>query len=73
MEHSLTSSLRYFSRNLTVVIGLVLVWRGVWYVLDGLDLYLFGSSHILTASGGIVLGLIVLYLPDHDLKEISKL
>ena len=63
----------HLTRNLSIVIGLVLVWRGVWYVLDGLDILLFGGSHVWTALGGIVLGLVVLYLPDKDLKEIEKL
>jgi len=68
-----TSLISYFSKNIGVVVGLVLIWRGVWYVLDGIDVYLFNGSHILTAVGGIVLGLLVLYLPDGDLKEIQKL
>lgn len=63
----------YFAKNIYIVVGLVLIWRGIWYVLDGLDIYIFGSSHIFTGLGGIILGAILLYLPDHDLKEISKL
>lgn len=65
--------LRYFGVNLSIVIGLVLVWRGVWYVLDEVDLILFGGHHLYTALLGIGIGLLVLYLPDKDLKEISKL
>lgn len=66
-------SLAYFAKNITTIIGLVLIWRGIWYVFDGLDELLFNGSHILTAIGGIVLGIILLYLPDKDLKEIEKL
>lgn len=66
-------SLAYLASNLSVVVGLVLVWRGVWYVLDGVDLLIFGNSHLLTAVAGILLGLLILYLPDGDLKEIQKL
>jgi len=62
-----------FAKSLSVVIGLVLIWRGIWYVFDGLDLWLFGNSHVWSALGGIVLGLWILYLPDKDLKEIEKL
>lgn len=65
--------LRYVTSNLGVVLGLVLIWRGIWYTLDGIDMYILGGNHIWTALGGIVLGLLVLYLPDRDLKEISKL
>lgn len=66
-------SLRYLAKNIFIVIGLVLIWRGIWYVLDGLDIWAFGGSHVLTAVGGIIVGLVILYLPDNDLKEIEKL
>lgn len=61
------------AKNVSTVIGLVLVWRGIWYVLDGVDNLFFGGSHAWTAFGGIVVGLLVLYIPDGDLKEIEKL
>ncbi len=66
-------TLNYIAKNMSIVIGLVLVWRGIWYVLDALDKWLFGGGHFWTALFGIVLGLVILYLPDHDLKEIEKL
>ncbi|MDP3764013.1 MAG: hypothetical protein Q8Q95_00110 [bacterium] len=65
--------LSYFARNLSIVIGLVLIWRGVWYVLDEVDILFASGDHTISAIGGIVLGLIVLYAPDKDLNEISKL
>lgn len=68
-----TFSLKYLAKNISIVIGLVLIWRGIWYVLDGLDKWIFGSSHIWTALGGIIVGLIIIYLPDKDLKEIEKI
>lgn len=73
MKKSKTLTLSYLARNISIVIGLVLIWRGIWYVLDNLDLWFFGGSHAWTALGGIVIGLIILYLPDKDLKEIEKL
>jgi len=66
-------TLNYLAKNISVVIGLVLVWRGIWYVLDALDKWLFDGSHFWTALLGIIIGLMILYLPDHDLKEIEKL
>lgn len=65
--------IKYFTKNIFTVIGLVLVWRGIWYVLDGIDNIAFGGSHILTSIGGVVVGLAILYIPDRDLKEIEKL
>lgn len=70
-KHKIT--LQYLAKNISIVIGLVLVWRGIWYVLDGLDKWLFDGSHTWTALIGIIAGLIILYLPDKDLKEIEKL
>ena len=63
----------YFVKNISIAIGLVLVWRGIWYVLDALDKLIFGGSHFWTALGGITVGLVILYIPDKDLKEIEKL
>ncbi|HPI67407.1 MAG TPA: hypothetical protein PKZ16_02605 [bacterium] len=64
---------RYFAKNLSIVLGIVLIWRGIWYVLDELDKWLFGGSHFFTALAGVLIGLIIIYLPDRDLKEIEKL
>ncbi|OGG50377.1 hypothetical protein A3C18_01440 [Candidatus Kaiserbacteria bacterium RIFCSPHIGHO2_02_FULL_54_11b] len=65
--------IRYFRDNLTIVIGLVLIWRGIWYILDGIDIFFFGGHHGLSAIAGVIIGLLILYLPDRDLKEIQKL
>jgi hypothetical protein len=63
----------YFARNLTMVIGLVLIWRGIWHLLDVADKLYFASNSLYTAIGGIAIGLAILYLPDKDLKELEKL
>ncbi len=70
-SHKLTPL--YLLRTLSIVVGLVLVWRGIWYVIDALDLLFFGGTHIWSAIGGVIVGLLILYLPDGDLKEIEKL
>ena len=64
---------QYFAKNIFVAIGLVLIWRGIWSLLDALDYWLFGGNHVWSAVIGIVVGLLILYLPDKDLKEIEKL
>lgn len=65
--------LAYFVKSFVIILGIVLVWRGVWYALDALDIYIFGENHIWTALGGIIVGMMLLYLPDKDFKEIEKL
>ncbi len=68
-----TSGFLYFARNFAIALGLVLIWRGIWYALDATDRVFFAGNHFYTAIGGIALGLLILYLPDHDLKELEKL
>ena len=63
---------QYFAKNVVMVVSIVLIWRGFWYILDFIDFNYIGS-HIYTSIGGIILGFILLYIPDHDLKEIEKL
>ncbi|HEY4507020.1 MAG TPA: hypothetical protein VJH71_02585 [Candidatus Paceibacterota bacterium] len=65
--------LPYFFKNISIVLALVLIWRGTWYCLDYLDDLMFGGSHYFSATVGIVIGLLILYIPDKDLKEIEKL
>ena len=66
-------TIKRFLHTIAVVIGIVLVWRGIWYVLDKLDEHFFGGSHMWTAIIGVLLGLVILYIPDKNLKEIEKL
>lgn len=61
------------ARDLSIVVGVVLVWRGIWYVLDAIDYRFLDGNHIYLAVGGIVTGLLILYLPDRDLKEFKEL
>ena len=73
MKKNKNLTLLYFARNFSIVVGLVLIWRGIWYVLDAIDVKWGGESHFWTAFGGIIIGLLILYIPDKDLKEIEKL
>lgn len=64
---------RYIGRNLMTVVGIVFVWRGVWYALDEFDKAFFAGNPWISIVGGVVVGILLLYLPDKDLKEIEKL
>ncbi len=61
----------YFLHNVVRALGLVLVWRGIWQILDAIDYALFGGGHWLTAIFGLIVGVALLYLPDRDLKELQ--
>lgn len=73
MKHMQPSLIRYFAKNLGTAVGLVIIWRGVWHILDWVDVNMLGGNILWTAIGGIVVGLAILYLPDKDLKELEKL
>ncbi len=73
-KNKMVTLFQYFAKNLVVMIGIVMIWRGIWVLLDVLDEKLFGQSqHWLTAVLGVLVGLLLLYLPDKDLDEIRKL
>ncbi|MBY0309682.1 hypothetical protein K2Q16_00865 [Patescibacteria group bacterium] len=66
-------SVSYLAKNLGIIVGIVLIWRGIWIVLDAIDIYFFGESPLYIGVLGIIAGFLILYLPDRDLKEIEKL
>jgi len=70
MQHS---GWRYLTKNLSIAIGIVLIWRGVWVMLDLLDSVLFGGNHIATAVGGVIIGIVILYLPERNLDALERL
>jgi len=73
MKHAQRSLVAYFAKNLGIAVGLVIIWRGIWHILDWVDANILGGNVLWTAIGGIVIGLAILYLPDKDLKELEKL
>jgi len=64
---------QYFTKNISIAIGIIFIWRGIWVLLDLLDNVLFGDNHIITAIGGIIIGIAILYVPDRNLKALERL
>ena len=60
-------------RNFLVAVAIILIWRGLWYLLDFVDHIFFDGSHAWTAVAGVVVGILILYIPDRDLDELGKL
>ncbi len=58
---------RHFFGKLVVVIGVVMVWRGLWNLLD---MFILPGHPFWSSVVSIVLGLLLLYLPDNDIKEL---
>ncbi len=46
--------------------ALVLMWRGIWHLAD---IYLFPNQDVVSALLSILIGFIILYMRDFDLKE----
>lgn len=59
---------RYLIRDLIIVIGIVLVWRGIWHIADR---FLFPNYPLLSEILGLLIGLFLLYLPDCDLSRLT--
>jgi hypothetical protein len=68
-----TRPLHYLLENLGVALGLVLIWRSMWYGLDALDMWLFEGSHTITVALGLFIGLLILYIPHRNLKALERL
>lgn len=66
LKISLKPTKTFFSMFM-VAIAVVMVWRGVWNFLDH---YLFPDNFILSNVLSIAIGLLILYLPDQNLKEL---
>lgn len=65
--------IKYLTKGISVAIGIILIWRGVWIMLDLIDELIFGGNHLATAIGGIIVGILMLYLPDKNLKALERL
>lgn len=49
------------------LIGIVLIWRGAWNIID---VYLLPGNTLLSSLVGGAIGLVVLFLDDFELKEL---
>jgi len=56
-----------FFIKLLLILGVVLVWRGIWNLLDE---YFLPESFLFSNIAGIIIGIVLIYLPDNDLDEL---
>ena len=58
---------KHFFIDLVVLSGVVMAWRGIWHLAD---IYLFPNNDVLSSIVSVAIGIILLYLPEEDLKEL---
>ncbi len=52
-----------------IVLGIIMLWRGVWGLLDE---YLFPGNPTLSHLLSILLGVLVLYLDDFSMDNLKR-
>ncbi len=63
--------LHHCAKSISCVLGVVLIWHGIGWGIEYLSEYYFAGYEGILAMLAIVLGLLVLYLPDGDLDELG--
>ncbi len=53
-----------------MILGAILIWRGVWILLDLFDSRFFGGTHVWSSLAGIMIGVIMVYFADRDLEDV---
>lgn len=66
-------NIRHLTSSFSTVLGVVLVWRALWYTFDYIDIEIFGGYSPITVMGSFITGVLLLYLPDKNLEELRKL
>jgi hypothetical protein len=59
----------HFLSNIIIVTAVVFVWRGLWNLMD---IYVFPENPAISNIVSILIGLLLLYLPDDDIKELGE-
>ncbi len=63
--------LHHCARSLSCVTGVVLIWSGIGIALEYVQQLFFVGHELLLALGALILGILILYLPDRDLDELG--
>lgn len=61
------------ARSLYVALGVVLIWRGAWILMDKFEYLFFGQETAAIAVLSIILGIVLLFKHDHKLDELGHL
>jgi len=64
------SLLKMLRESLLMILGAILIWRGVWILLDLIDNRFLGGTHVWSSVVGIILGVVMVYFADRDLEDV---
>ncbi|MCX6714756.1 MAG: hypothetical protein NTX72_03000 [Candidatus Uhrbacteria bacterium] len=64
------SFLKVLRESLMVLIAAVLIWRGIWVLLDKFDEHYMHGSHVWSALAGIIVGCAMVFFADRDLEDL---
>lgn len=64
------SLLKVLRESLLMILGAILIWRGVWILLDLFDNRFLGGTHVWSSVVGIIIGVILVYFADRDLEDV---
>jgi hypothetical protein len=64
------SLIKLLRESIMMIIGAILIWRGVWILLDMFDNRFFGGTHVWSSVAGILIGVILVYFADRDLEDV---
>ena len=56
--------------SIMMIVGAILIWRGIWVLLDVLDDRFFGGNHVWSAIVGIAIGAGIVMLADRELEDV---
>lgn len=57
-----------FLIKIIIVLGVIFIWRGMWNIMDK---FFLPDNFLFSNIFGIIIGLILIYLPDSDLDELG--
>lgn len=69
MKHK-SSLFKRVRESLMVLIAGVLIWRGIWILLDLFDVLFLEGSHTLSAILSILIGGVLVYVADRNLEDL---
>lgn len=70
MPKKVREHLHHCTKSISCVLGVVLIWQGIGLLLEYVQEHFIVGHEVLLAIGCLVLGFLILWLPDKNLDEL---